>query len=51
MSVEKNMAKARQTTKDLKYQIRLGNKDIQLFIKDNQNPIWTRVDLDKFGPD
>lgn len=50
MSVEKNMAKARQTTKDLKYQIRLGNNDIQLFIKDNQNPIWTRVDLDKFGP-
>ena len=50
MSVEKNMAKARQTTKDLKYQIHLGNNDIQLFIKDNQNPIWTRVDLDKFGP-
>ena len=50
MSVEKNMAKARQTNKDLKYQIRLGNNDIQLLIKDNHNPVWTRVDIDKYGP-
>ena len=50
MSIEKNLAKARSANKNLKYQIRLGNSDLQLFVKDNKNPMWSRVDLDHFGP-
>ena len=36
--------------KDLKYQIRLGKSDLQLFIIDETNSMWTREDLDKYGP-
>ena len=50
ISLEKNMANARAKNSELKYQIRLGNTDIQLFTKDNNNPMWTRTDLDQYGP-
>ena len=50
MSVEKNLFEARKSNRALKYQIRLGMNDIQLFIKDDKLPVWTRVDLDRYGP-
>ena len=50
ISLEKNRAKARAENSELKYQIRLGNTDIQLFTKDNNNPMWTCTDLDQYGP-
>ena len=48
-SLEKRMSVVRQLDRKLRYQIRLGVNDIELFTKREDDKFYVKVDFEKYG--